>query len=142
MTDHPFDKGSQRPTTRARELRHNLTDAERHLWSCLRARQVADTRFNCQFPIGPYIGDFVSRAAKLVVEVDGGQHGVATDADAIRTAFLKRKGYRVIRFWNHDVLSNTDGVIAVIEQALVDSPSPGPSRRREGRLARQNGGTA
>jgi very-short-patch-repair endonuclease len=126
------DKGSKRPTARSRELRFSATDAERKLWHCLSARKVAGTRFNRQFPIGPFICDFVSRSAKLIIEVDGGQHAVQAKEDASRTAFLEARGYRVIRFWNHDVLANIDGVVTVIRQALSDSPSPNPSRKREG----------
>jgi very-short-patch-repair endonuclease len=94
---------------------------------------VAGTRFNRQFPIGPFICDFVSRTAKLVVEVDGGQHAHHTETDARRTAFLKSQGFRVIRFWNNDVLENVEGVVLTIERVLMDSPSPTPSRTREGR---------
>jgi very-short-patch-repair endonuclease len=89
-------------------------------------------RFNRQFPIGPFICDFASRAAKLVIEVDGGQHAVRSDEDAGRTAYLNSQGYRVLRFWNNDVLANSEGVVKLIERALVDSPSPSPSRKREG----------
>jgi very-short-patch-repair endonuclease len=127
-----IDKGSKRPTARSRDLRANPTDAETTLWVRLAARQVAETRFNRQFPIGPFICDFVSRTAKLVVEVDGGQHAMQAEADARRTAYLKSKGYRIIRFWNNDVLENTDGVVQTIEHILLNSPSPSPSRRREG----------
>jgi very-short-patch-repair endonuclease len=127
-----LDKGNKRPTSRSRELRATATDAERCLWIRLSARQVAGTRFNRQFPIGPFICDFVSRTAKLVIEVDGGQHAGQTDEDAGRTAYLMSQGYRVIRFWNNDVLQNTDGVVRAIEQELFDSPSPNPSRKREG----------
>ena len=126
------DKASKRPTARSRELRRNMTLAERRLWSRIRARQIADIRFNTQFPIGPYICDFVSRGAKLIIEVDGGQHSDQTQADAGRTAFLKSKGHRVVRFWNNDVLENTDGVLQVIGQLLLDRPSPNPSRKRKG----------
>jgi very-short-patch-repair endonuclease len=130
---HRFeDKAATRPTRRSRDLRNNATDAERRLWTHLSARQVAGTRFNRQFPIGPFICDFVSRSAKLVIEVDGGQHASQAAADAGRTAYLEAQGYRVIRFWNHDVLGNTEGVIQLIEQALADRPSPSPSRKREG----------
>jgi very-short-patch-repair endonuclease len=114
-----------------------MTAAERHLWSRIRARQVADTRFNTQFPIGPFICDFVARTPKLVVEVDGGQHVDQAKKDAGRTAYIERKGFRLIRFWNNDVLTNTDGVVEVIAGVLADigsdSPSPDPSRNREGK---------
>ncbi len=127
-----LDKASKRPTARSRELRNNATDAERRLWAKLSARQVAGVRFNRQFPVGPFICDFVSRGAKLIVEVDGGQHADRIAADERRTAYLQSKGYRVIRFWNNDVLENIDGIIQMIERALSDSPSPNPSREREG----------
>ncbi len=126
------DKGYKRPTARSRELRANMTDAERRLWSCLSARKVAGTRFNTQFPIGEYVCDFVSRSARLVIEVDGGQHAVNLGADAARTRFIEAQGYQIIRLWNNDVLSNTEGVVAEIERALADMPSPDPSRKREG----------
>ena len=126
------DKGSKRPTARSRELRANMTEAERRLWSCLSARKVAGVRFNTQFPISSYICDFVSRGAKLVIEVDGGQHAENERADLARTRAIEACGYRVIRFWNNDVLGNTEGVVSEIERVLADRPSPNPSRRREG----------
>jgi very-short-patch-repair endonuclease len=127
-----IDKVSKRPTARSRELRLNATEAERRLWARLSARQVAGTRFNRQFPIGPFICDFVSRTAKLIIELDGGQHASQAESDARRTAYLKSMGCRIIRFWNNDVLENTDGVVQAIERVLLDNPSPNPSRRREG----------
>ena len=127
-----MDKGYKRPTARSRVLRQNMTDAERRLWGCLSARKVAGVRFNTQFPIGPFICDFVSRGAGLVIEVDGGQHATAEEADAARSRYIEAQGYRVIRFWNHDVMENLEGVVAEIERALVDRPSPNPSRKREG----------
>ena len=120
------DNGSNRPTARSRELRRNPTEAERRLWTRLSARQVAGTRFNRQFPVGPFICDFVSRAAKLVIEVDGGQHSDREEADAQRSGYLEARGYRVIRFWNNDVLENIDGVVETIEQILMTSPPPAP----------------
>ena len=127
------DKGYNRPTAHSRELRANMTPAERKLWACLSARKVAGVRFNTQFPIGPhYIADFASRGAKLVIEVDGGQHSEAERADTARTRYMESMGYRVIRFWNNEVMDNLEGVIAEIERVLADTPSPSPSRRREG----------
>ena len=117
---------------RSRELRANPTDAERRLWAILSGRKTAGVRFNHQFPIGPYICDVVSRTAKLVIEADGGQHAEAADYDADRTRFLEAQGFRVLRFWNNDILANTEGVAAEIERALRDNPSPNPSRKREG----------
>ena len=127
-----LDKGYARPTQRARELRANATDAERKLWSYLGARRVAGVRFNRQVPIGPFICDFVSRGAKLVIEVDGGQHGANAAADHSRTQLLERHGYRVLRFWNNEVLQNIEGVVNTIERTLTDMPYPDPSRKREG----------
>ena len=127
-----MDKGYKRPTARSRELRLNATDAERKLWAQISARKVAGVRFNRQFPVGPFICDFVSRSARLVIEVDGGQHAVDVAKDEARTAYLEARGYRVIRFWNNDVLERIEGVVAVIERVLADMPSPNPSRKREG----------
>src|SRR3546814_5076794 len=96
------------------------------------ARKVAGVRFNRQFPIGPSICDFVSRTAKLIIEVDGGQHAVDVAKDEARTAYLEARGYRVIRFWNNDVLERIEGIVTEIERVLADMPSPNPSRKREG----------
>ena len=120
--------------TRARELRLNPTEAEVRLWRAISARKVAGVRFNRQVPIGPFICDFVSRSARLIVEVDGGQHAVDADKDAARTRFLELEGYRVIRFWNNEVLENLDVVVGEIERTLAALPSPNPSREREGSL--------
>jgi very-short-patch-repair endonuclease len=117
---------------RSRELRLNATPAERKLWEQLSARKVVGIRFNRQFPIGPFICDFVSRSAKLIIEVDGGQHAVDVEKDRARTAYLEAQGYRVIRFWNNDVLERIEGVVIEIERVLADMPSPNPSRKREG----------
>ena len=126
------DKSHKRPTRQSRELRANMTPAERKLWAHLSARKVADVRFNRQFPIGQFICDFVSRGAKLVIEVDGATHGESERADAERTRFIEQHGYRVIRFWNNEVMGNVEGVVAEIERVLRDTPSPNPSRKREG----------
>jgi very-short-patch-repair endonuclease len=128
-----LDKAYDRePTRRSRELRNNATQAERRLWQHLRSRQLTGIRFNRQVPIGPYICDLVARTPKLIIELDGGQHAEAADYDANRTTFLQQRGYRVIRFWNNDVLENLEGVLTVIEEALKHSPSPGPSRAAGG----------
>lgn len=110
--------------TRARELRKNATDAEKRMWGALREK-IPGAKFRRQVPIGPYYADFLSFSAKLVIEIDGGQHGEAQDYDARRTAFIEAQGYRVIRFWNNDVLENIEGVIAVILESLSPSPSQG-----------------
>ena len=131
---NPIDKAYDRtPTLRSRQLRNNATVSERRLWQHIRNRQLSGTRFNRQVPIGPFICDFVARTAKLVVELDGGQHFVRTVEDTRRTQFLESRGYRVLRFWNNDVLENAEGVLQLIQLALTDRPSPGPSRKREGK---------
>ena len=106
------------PFPRAVNLRNNLTDAEQRLWSRLRRRQIGGHRFRRQHPIGPYVVDFVCLAEKLVIEVDGGQHANQAGHDNRRTAWLESRGYRVARFWNNEVLGNTDGVVQVIRNTL------------------------
>ena len=104
-------------TMRARRLRHQATDAELKLWNRLRARIIHGFKFVRQEPIGPYFVDFICRKQRLIIEVDGGQH--ATDKrDAVREQWLIAHGYRVLRFWNNDVLGNIDGVLEVIADAL------------------------
>ncbi|MDE2687536.1 MAG: endonuclease domain-containing protein [Chloroflexota bacterium] len=97
-------------TAKARQLRKTLTDAERTLWNILRSRQVSGCKFRRQAPIGHYIVDFVCFENRLVIEVDGGQHLQSASYDAARTAWLEREGFRVIRFWNNQVLQETDSV--------------------------------
>jgi very-short-patch-repair endonuclease len=107
---------TRRTNPHARRLRRDMTDAERRLWYALRDRRFAGWKFRRQASIGPYVVDFLCHAAKLIVEVDGGQHSEETDAR--RTGFLEAQGYRVVRFWNNDVLQNTDGVLQALEVAL------------------------
>lgn len=122
----------KRLTQIARKLRRRSTDAENRLWLRLRARQLEGAKFVRQFPIGPHIADFACRSARLVVELDGGQH--SPDIDAGRTAVIHNFGYRVIRFWNNDVLQNTEAVLETIRQELMiarngaQSPLPGGDR--------------
>ncbi|MBI2934272.1 MAG: endonuclease domain-containing protein [Chloroflexi bacterium] len=111
----------------ARQLRKNQTDAEQLLWSKLRSRQLEHARFRRQQAIGPYIIDFVCFEKSLVIEVDGGQHGEDQGKveDVARDAFLSAEDYRILRFWNNDVLSNIDGVLEyIMEQLSPTSPSP------------------
>ncbi|MDC9823128.1 endonuclease domain-containing protein [Devosia sp. ZB163] len=112
---------------RARSLRENSTDAERKLWYRLRDRQLLGCKFVRQQPVGSYVVDFACRERDLIVELDGGQHGTADGvlADAGRTEVLSQHGYRVVRFWNSDVLTNIDGVLQVIADRLEKAPSPG-----------------
>ena len=105
------------PNKKARQLRQDLTDAERRMWSALRDRRLATYKFRRQHPIGRYIVDFACTRHTLVIELDGGQHADRA-ADARRTTWLESQGWRVIRFWNNDVLSNASGVIERILQAL------------------------
>jgi adenine-specific DNA-methyltransferase len=116
----------QRPsaTLRARDLRKSSTKAERALWAQLRDRQLGGHKFRRQQPIGPYIVDFFCLERKLVVEVDGGQHG--PEVDERRTAFLESEGCRVLRFWNEEVLESMDGVLRIIAEHLR---AASPSRR-------------
>ena len=102
----------------ARVLRANQTEAETRLWRRLRDRQLGGAKFRRQVPIGPYIADFVCFAAKLIVELDGGQYADTAEADSARTVWLEKRGFRVLRFWNHDVLANPDGVPERILEAL------------------------
>ncbi|MDE2837942.1 MAG: endonuclease domain-containing protein [Chloroflexota bacterium] len=97
-------------TTRARGFRKDPTDAERALWGILRKRGVQGRRFRRQAPIGPYIVDFVCFETRLVIEVDGGQHAEQADYDAARTAWLESQGFRVMRFWNNEVLEQMGAV--------------------------------
>ena len=106
---------------RVRDLRRNATDAEALLWSKLRNRQLGGAKFRRQVIIAPYIADFICFDARLIVEVDGGQH--STEADSPRTAFLETQGFKVIRFWNHEVLGNIDGVLATIAMHLPPHPA-------------------
>src|SRR4051812_36235100 len=103
----------------ARTMRAAPTDAERKLWRHLHHRlRVRGSHFRRQVQIGRYIAGFVCHASKIVIEVDGGQHGAQVQADADRTRVLESEGDRVLRFWNNDVLANTDGVLEVIALAL------------------------
>jgi len=95
-----------------------VTDAECTLWRWLRAGQCRGVKFRRQEPIAGYIADFVAHAPHLAIEVDGGQHAFQTRRDATRTAALEARGYTVLRFWNTDVLTNPEGVVAVIIQWL------------------------
>ena len=101
-----------RSTPRARQLRRDQTDAERAIWRRLRGRQLGGAKFRRQHPVGPYIVDFFCEEHRLVVEIDGGQHGPETDRQ--RTAYLETQGLTVLRFWNDDVLRSPDGVVQTL----------------------------
>src|SRR4051794_17540630 len=100
-----------------RRLRGNQTDAERKLWFSLRDRRLSGFKFVRQEAIGPFIVDFICREKNLVVEVDGGQHSDSAE-DKRRDGYLNHQGYRVLRFWNNDVLANREGVLLTILDAL------------------------
>jgi very-short-patch-repair endonuclease len=113
--------------THAKRLRTNMTDAERRLWYRLRGHRFGGYKFKRQVPIDRYVVDFACLGRRLVIEVDGGQHNESS-ADEVRDNYLKGKGFRILRFWNDDVLRNTQGVLEVIVSALETSPSPGALR--------------
>ena len=117
---------STRQRTRARSLRANSTDAERLIWAALRDHRLNGAGFRRQTPIGPYIVDFVCHAANLVIELDGGQHFEEghEKRDAQRDAFLADRGFRVLRFSNHDVMMNRAGVLETIAAVIVSTPTP------------------
>jgi len=107
----------------AHKLRHDPTEGEARLWTYLRANRLRNVHFRRQHPIGRYIVDFCAPRQKLIIELDGSQHLDHEIQDQGRTSFLTAKGYRVLRFWNHEVMNNLQGVIIAIEQALPDVDS-------------------
>ncbi|MGA8571604.1 MAG: endonuclease domain-containing protein, partial [Desulfobaccales bacterium] len=115
---------------RARSLRKRLTDAERLLWRHLRNRELDSWKFRRQYPVGSFIVDFICLEKNLVIEVDGGPHCENKESDIQRSAYLNRMGYRVLRFWNNQVMQETEGVLESIWGILANtdhnSPSPQP----------------
>jgi very-short-patch-repair endonuclease len=118
----------------AKTLRQNMTDAEQLLWRHLRAHRLDGQKFRRQQPIGPYVVDFVHFGARLIVEADGGQHN-GSASGLVRDAWLRAQGFRVMRFWNNDILRSTDAVLSSILAAL-EQPSPPLPRP----LPREGGG--
>ena len=132
----------------ARHLRSSQTEAERHLWRMLRRKNLEGWRFRRQVPLGPYIVDFCCLPLRLVIEADGGQHN-GSASDLVRDDWLRSEGFRVLRFWNHEIAQNPEGVWCAIHQetqTLATSlqgqdvasgeghhplPGPPPSRGRE-----------
>ena len=123
---HP-PRSDTRTKHHAGELRHELTPAERKLWARLRGDQLG-VNFRRQHAIGKYIADFCSVQAKLIIELDGSQHAEQAEYDAERTRYLEEQGYRVIRFWNHEVMNDIENVLLAIGYALE---APLPQIRRE-----------
>lgn len=118
---------------RARHLRNTMTDAEHALWRALRGRRLEGFKFRRQHVIGPYIADFACIRRRLVIEADGGQHA-ESKSDERRTAWLESEGWRVLRFWNNDILSNIEGVqerILEILESRAITLTPALSRKRE-----------
>jgi very-short-patch-repair endonuclease len=130
----------------ARRLRRNQTDAERALWFRLRNRRLNGWKFRRQVSIDRYVVDFSCEAARLIIELDGGQHAERTEDDAKRTQVLEAMGYLVLRFWNNDVLKNTDGVlesiVSTLNQVTPVPPHPSPlpdGERGPSGVARKDG---
>ncbi len=129
------------PTLNARDLRVDRTKAEHVLWQQLRNRQLG-CKFRFQHPVSKYIADFACVELRLIVEVDGGQH-CESKADEVRTEYLNKAGFQVLRFWNNDVLSNMDGVILSLQETisrLKSTSAPSPAIAGEGRGEGLSGG--
>ncbi len=129
-------KVKKRQRDRARELRSNMTEAEKKLWTALRRQQLG-VKFRRQVAVGPYIVDFLSYEAKLVIELDGGQHANAVEYDEKRNRFIEAAGFEVMRFWNNDALENLEGVLQMITKKIGKTEKPplltSPRKRGEGR---------
>ena len=108
-----------RLTPIARKLRREGTDVEARLWKGLRGRQIEGAKFRRQFPIDRYVSDFACLEARLVIELDGGQHAERVEADQGRTRIIEAHGYTVLRFWNNDVVQNLEGVLEEIRRAIL-----------------------
>ncbi|MCZ4343229.1 endonuclease domain-containing protein [Sphingomonadaceae bacterium G21617-S1] len=115
-----------RATSLAKKLRNNATGVERKLWQHLRNSQLKGFKFSRQMPVAGFVCDFLCRSARLVIELDGGQHDSQTDEDETRTRRIEAEGYRVIRFWNNDVNDGIEGVLLRISEALEAHPQPLP----------------
>jgi very-short-patch-repair endonuclease len=122
----------------ARALRQRMTDAERLLWRHMRNRGLGGWKFRRQYPVGPFIVDFICVEKNIVIEVDGGQHAENEALDLQRSAYLKKMGYRVVRFWNNEVLQETEGVLEAIfvmlasDKRVPPHADPLPHRGRGG----------
>jgi len=117
----------------AKNLRKKSTDAERLLWRHLRAKQLEGFKFRRQQPIGNYVVDFVCFENRIVIEVDGGQHAIEKEKDSERTKWLESQGFKILRFWNNEVLMNIEGVLEVIRENCLCHPPPAPSHQGRGK---------
>jgi very-short-patch-repair endonuclease len=118
-------------TNFARQLRKNSTDAESLIWNNLRNRSLEGVKFRRQQSFGPYIVDFIAVEKKLVVELDGGQHVTNKALDEDRDQYIETEGYRILRFWNNEVLENTEGVLERIRQEILKGYPLSPGGERE-----------
>jgi len=112
----------------SKKLRQESTEAEKHLWSRLRAKQMEAFKFRRQQQIGSYIADFACFEKRLIIELDGGQHSIDIEKDKQRDDWLRSEGFEVVRFWNTDVFENIEGVLEAIRNRLL-APSLGPSHQ-------------
>ncbi len=107
-------------TNKARSLRRNQTDVERLLWQKLRNKQILSFKFRRQFPIAPFIVDFCCLELRLIIELDGSQHFKQATYDEERSLYLAQRGFKVIRFWNNEIIENTDGVLEKIYLVILE----------------------
>ena len=119
-------------TQTAKTLRRESTDAERALWRHLKTKQLEGLKFRRQEQIGHFIVDFVCYEKRLIIEADGGQHALEREKDEERTLWLNAQGFKVLRFWNHEILTNIEGVLEVVRADLFPSPQPSPTEGRGG----------
>lgn len=125
----PKYRVSQFKRSQAKTLRHTSTETEKRLWQLLRSRRLENTKFRRQVPIGPWIANFVSFEQMLIVEADGSQHA-ENQRDQARDADLQQRGLRVLRFWNKEILGNTNSVLEKILATIEQAPSPRGLRPR------------
>jgi len=114
----------------AKTLRTHQTDAEQRIWYHLRAHRFMGLKFKRQKPLGHYIVDFVCVERRLIIEIDGGQHAEQAEYDQHRDAWLRSQGYTVLRFWNHEVMQQLEGVLEQIRLTITLSPGPSPTSGR------------
>ena len=116
----------------ARKLRKNMTDTEQYVWSRIRHKQLGGFRFRRQHPIGSFIGDFICLEQRLILELDGGQHDDRKDYDELRTRYLNECGYRVVRYWNHQIFEDWDWIAEDLFRLLSEGATPHPNPPPQG----------